>query len=68
MSRYISTMDDLIVYIDEAMGQNATESIVRAVADALVRDVRVPAWDADWSEFVESLDLWAMADELGADE
>ena len=62
--RYINTRDDLTVYVDELMGQNATESTVRVVVDALVRDARAPVWGDDWSKFIDSVDLWKIAAEL----
>jgi len=62
MNRYISTIDDLCVYVDELMGREANTATVLRVANRLARDPDAPTWGDDWSVYVEGKDLWEMAE------
>jgi len=58
MSRYITTIDDLRVYVDELMGREGTYAVVVRTADQLARDPDAPAWGDDWADYVLTHDIW----------
>lgn len=56
----INSVTDLRNYIDDHMGGDATPADVDAALTAIRQDDH-PAFGGDWTEYLESRDLWSMA-------
>ena len=57
MSRYITTIDDLRVYVDELMGREGNEPDVVRVVSRLMSDPAAPAWGDDWEAYIAEYDI-----------
>jgi hypothetical protein len=63
----ISSFTDLVNRIEDALGASGSRQMAEAIANA-IRDGKFgkpPLYDEIWDEYWESIDPWAIAEEMG---
>jgi hypothetical protein len=64
MTQTMTTKRDLRNWVDSALGADGTGEMIHAVTDAIAEG-QCPNWGTDWAQFLETIDVWHIAEQLG---